>query len=117
ATVAQTTIKGSVVDGATDEPLPSVTITIEGTNFTTQTDAKGEFSFSSNVPLGEQVLTVAKYGYATKRYPININEGKTLDIRDMSLDIDVSTSQEMFTVTLTDDELNDDTGGSDNISG
>ncbi len=117
ATVAQTTIKGSVVDAASDEPIPSVTITIEGTSFNTLTDAKGEFSFTTDVPLGEQVLVVEKIGFVTKRYPIVVNEGKTVDIRDMSLDIDVSNSQDLFTVTLTDDELNDDTGGADNISG
>ncbi|MEZ4793387.1 MAG: TonB-dependent receptor, partial [Gelidibacter sp.] len=117
AAVAQTAVKGSVIDGASDEPIPGVTITIEGTDLTTQTDAKGEFSFTADVPLGEQVLVVEKIGYVTKRYPIVVNEGKTVDIRDMSLDIDVSNTQDLFTVTLTDDELNDDTGGADNISG
>ena len=117
ATVAQTTIKGSVVDGTSDEPIPGVTITIEGSDLTEQTDVKGEFSFTSGVPLGEQVLVIEKIGYLTKRYPIVVNEGKTVDIRDMSIDVDVSNSLDKFTITLTDDELNDDTGGSDNISG
>ncbi|MEO6346450.1 MAG: TonB-dependent receptor [Aquaticitalea sp.] len=116
-TNAQTTIKGSVVDAISDEPIPSVTVTIEGSDFIVQTDTNGEFSFTSDVPLGEQVLVIEKIGYLTKRYPIVVNEGKTVDIRDMSLDVDVSSSAELFTVTLTDDELNDDTGGADNISG
>ncbi|MCK7589350.1 TonB-dependent receptor [Subsaxibacter sp. CAU 1640] len=117
ATVAQTVVKGSVLDAASDEPIPSVTITIEGTEFSTETDANGEFSFTSNVPLGEQVLVVEKLGYITKRYPIIVNEGKTVDISGMMLDIDVTESEDLFLVTLTDDELNDDTGGADNISG
>ena len=117
AVFAQTTVKGSVLDSASDEPIPGVTITIENTNLTMLTDANGEFSFTSNVPLGEQVLLVEKLGYVSKRYPIVVNEGKTVDISGMMLDIDVSDTVDQFLVTLSDDELNDDTGGADNISG
>lgn len=113
----QTLIKGSVKDAVTKEPIPNVTITIEETGDFVVTDSNGEFVFSSNVPLGEQVLRVSKEGYMPKRYPIVVNKGKTVNIADMSLDIDVSNSVDLFTITLTDDELNDDTSGADNISG
>ncbi len=112
-----TLIKGSVLDGVTNEPIPDVTITIEETDQSVQTDALGTFMFSSNVPLGEQVLRISKIGYLTKRYPIVVNEGKTVDITDMTLDIDVSDQVDLFTVTLSDDELNNDASGADNISG
>ena len=114
---AQTTIKGSVKDAVTNEPIPDVTITIEETSQTTRTDAFGAFSFTRNVPLGEQVLNVSKSGYITERYPIVVNDGSTVDITDMILRIDVSDSADLFTITLSDDELNDDTSGADNISG
>ncbi|WP_425076570.1 carboxypeptidase regulatory-like domain-containing protein [Psychroserpens sp. S379A] len=113
----QTLIKGSVKDAVTNEPIPNVTITIEETQQTTTTDGFGEFTFSSNVPLGEQVLKISKDGYVTKRYPIVVNEGQTVNITDMTLDIDVSDSVDLFTITLSDDELNDDASASDNISG
>ena len=113
----QTIIKGSVLYTVSNEPIPSVTITIEETDQTTKTDDFGEFIYSSNVPLGEQVLRVSKNGYLTKRYPIVVNEGRTVNITDMTLDIDVSDQGELFTITLSDDELNDDTSGADNISG
>jgi hypothetical protein len=118
AAVSQTVVKGSVVDGTSDEPIPGVTIIMEGTNLITLTDAKGEFSFVANVPLGEQVLVVEKIGYSTKRYPIVVNEGKTVDISDMSLDFDFASAEGLFTITLSDDQLSDDAaGGADNISG
>lgn len=117
ASVAQTIVKGSVLDSASDEPIPNVTITIEGSNLTTQTDVNGEFTFTSGIPLGEQMLIVEKNGYITKRYPIIVNEGRTVDISGMILDVDVSDLVDKLTITLTDDELNDDTGGADNISG
>lgn len=112
-----TIIKGSVKDAVSFEPIPDVTITIEETQQSTLTDGLGEFIFSSNVPLGEQVLKISKLGYQSKRYPIVVNEGGTVNITDMTLDIDVTTDADLFTITLSDDELNDDTSGADNISG
>jgi hypothetical protein len=115
--LAQTAITGSVKDAVTNEPIPNVTITIEETSQSTKTDGLGEFSFTRNVPLGEQVLNVSKDGYITERYPIVVNEGSTVNITDMILRIDVSDSADLFTITLSDDELNDDVSGADNISG
>jgi len=116
--MAQSTIvKGSVKDAASSEPIPDVTITIEETQQSTLTNGLGEFIFSSNVPLGEQVLRISKAGYQTKRYPIIVNEGQTVNITDMTLDIDITGAEDLFTITLSDDELSDDTSGSDNISG
>lgn len=112
----QTLVKGSVKDAVSFEPIPEVTITIEETNQSTQTNNLGEFIFSSNVPLGEQILRISKLGYVTKRYPIVVNENQTVNITDMTLEL-VSVTQDLFTITLSDDELNDDTSASDNISG
>ena len=113
----QTLIKGSVIDAVTQEPINGVLITIEETQQSTTTDNLGEFIFSSNVPLGEQVLNIFKIGYLPKRYPIVVNQGKTVNITDMSLEVDTSVASDLFTITLSDDELNDDTGGADNIAG
>ncbi|WP_054852508.1 carboxypeptidase-like regulatory domain-containing protein [Olleya sp. ITB9] len=116
--VAQkTTVKGSVKDAVTDEPIPDVTVTIEKSLLSEQTDGFGQFTFTSEIPLGEQILKIEKVGYQTKRYPIIVNQGKTLDIQDMTLDVSIANEQDLFTITLSDDELNDDTSGSDNISG
>lgn len=113
----QTLIKGSVKSAHFFEPILNVTITIEETKQHTETDALGEFIFNSNVPLGEQVLRISKKGYITKRYPIVVYENKTVNITDMTMDIDVSASQDLYTISLSDDELDNDIDGSDNISG
>lgn len=113
----QTLIKGSVKDAVTLEPIVDVLVSIEETQQKTTTDVLGEFSFSTNVPLGEHVLNIHKIGYVAKRYPIVVYQGKTVDITDMTLDIDSSYTSDLFTISLSDDELNDDTGGADNISG
>ncbi|WP_317171463.1 TonB-dependent receptor [Tamlana sp. I1] len=114
---AQTTvIQGSVKDSESLEVLEAVNIHLEGTDFKTATNNLGEFIFDKNLPLGEQMLIVSKSGYLTKRYPIIVNEGKTVNITDMVLNRDLSANN-LFTITLSDDELNDDTNASDNISG
>ena len=114
----KTVVKGSVLDGTTGEPIPAVTITIEGTNIKTNTDARGEFEFLTNVPLGEQVLRVEKEEYETKRYPIVVNDGQTLDITGMTLIYDSSGNKDLFIISLSEENLNsEDDGLNDNISG
>jgi hypothetical protein len=113
----KTIIKGSVIDAISYESIIDVTITIEATKQTIQTNQLGEFVFSSNISLGEHILRISKDGYQTRRYPIIVNENKIVDITGMTLEKDISEKEDLFTITLSDDELNDDTSGSDNISG
>ncbi len=112
----ETLINGSVLDGDSFQPISNVTITIEETKQIQLTNELGEFKFIKNVPLGEQVLKISKLGYLTKRYPIIVNEGETVNITGMTLEI-VTSSQDLFTITLTDDELDGDESGYGNISG
>lgn len=113
-----TIVKGSVLDATTGGPIPDVTITIEETGQSITTDGNGEFQFPGIVPLGEQVLKIEKQGYETKRYPIVVNEGKTVDISGMTLDYDSSDKKDLFIISISDDNLNsEDDGLTDNISG
>ncbi len=113
----QTLIKGSVKEVLSFQPIESVIITIEETKQQTQTDALGKFEFSVNVPLGEHILSISKTGYLSKRYPIIVNEHQIVNITDMTLELDTSLTQDLFTISLSDDELDDDTYGLGNISG
>ncbi len=112
-----TMIIGSVKEDLTLKPIEGVLIHIKETNLKTSTNAFGEFQFSENIPLGEQFLVISKKGYLAKRFPIVVNEGQTINISDMTLERDTSEIEDLFTITLSDDELNDDTSGTDNISG
>ena len=112
----QTTVKGVVKDMLTNQPVAGVLVSFENTELSTYTDEMGVFQFSSLVPLGEQMLSLSKTGYLNARYPIIVTEGQTLNIQDMMLSQDNS-DDDLFTITLSDDELNDDSSGADNISG
>ena len=114
----QTIVKGSVLDNTSGDAIPDATITIENTLLTQKTDAKGVFVFSSNLPLGDQVLKIEKLGYITKRFPIIINKGQTIDVSGISLSYDQSDKKDLFIISISDDNLNsEDDGLTDNVSG
>src|SRR5574343_63848 len=52
---AQNTLKGVVLDGTSQQPLPSATIVIEGTNIVTSTDFDGNFSLP-NLKKGQKLI-------------------------------------------------------------
>jgi hypothetical protein len=100
----------------TSQPIDAVLVQLGGTDLTTLTDSQGAFAFLLDVPLGEQMLVLSKNGFLDARYPIVVSEGRDLNLLDLMLEIDNS-NDELFTITLSDDELNDDSSGADNISG
>ena len=112
----QTAIQGTVKDLQTLTPVDEVLVRLEGTTLSLLTNSDGSFEFPSGVPLGEQMLSISKEGYLNARYPITVKEGETLILSDLIIQLDDS-DNDLFTITLTDDELNDDTSGADNISG
>lgn len=117
---AQTGFKGKVVDALTSEDLPGVMISIEGTTIGTITNKLGEFDFVNvELPLGEQIASVSKQGYVTRRLPIVINEGQTLDLQTVYLDYDLNQEEvQIGTISLADNELDDgDDDASFNVSG
>ncbi len=114
----QTLITGNITDNVSYKPIVGATIKIEGTAIFTKTNARGEFSFNSNIPLGEQILTIKKQGYLNKRYPVIVYQGKTIRLTNISLELDSNNESEAFTIVLSEDELNsDDNQFTDNVSG
>ena len=113
----QSTINGSVKDAVSFQPISNVSIYVEGTSKKTLTDVLGDFNIFDTIPLGEQILNVAKVGYVTKRFPIVVDAQGTIILNDITLERDLTQSQDLFTITLSDEELDNDTSAADNISG
>jgi len=111
----QASVKGVVKDMLTSKPVDQVLVQLEGTALSTLTNDEGEFIFSLDIPTGEQVLLLSKNSYFNLRIPITINQ-EALNFPNILLEVDDS-NDELFTITLSDDELNDDSSGADNISG
>ena len=112
----QTTIRGVVNDILTSQPIAAVLVQLEGTELSTLTNPQGAFAFLLDVPLGEQMLVLSKNGFLNARYPIVVTEGSEINLPDLIIEFDDS-DDDLFTITLSDDELNSDSSGADNISG
>jgi hypothetical protein len=113
-----TRVVGSILDGSTGKAIPDVSIIIENSSFKVKSDAIGNFSFSGDLPLGEQFLILEKVGYVTKRYPIIINRGDLLDLSGLIMDYDQSDKTDLYVISISDDNLNsEDDVLTENISG
>lgn len=118
--IAQTSVKGTVIDRITSDRLPDVRVVLEGTNQATQTDITGVFVLHQNISIGDQILSISKEGYVTRRFPIVIYEGKILDLGDLTFDVDVAAEQQLNgLISLSENDLNgeDDDIGGFNVSG
>ncbi|HLE32707.1 MAG TPA: TonB-dependent receptor [Bacteroidota bacterium] len=65
------TVRGTVRDGATHEPLVFANISVAGTRLGTATDARGTFSIE--LPRGKTVLRCSYVGYKTAEIPISVD--------------------------------------------
>ncbi|MDZ7371829.1 MAG: carboxypeptidase-like regulatory domain-containing protein, partial [candidate division KSB1 bacterium] len=59
-------IAGRVTDAETNEPLPGVNITVEGTTTGAATDLSGNYQII-NLPPGQYTLLVSMMGYTSQR--------------------------------------------------
>ena len=136
------TITGSVQDDKSNEPIHNVKILIQNSTMETYSDSDGIFFFNKIAPSGKQTLLFSKSGYVNKSFEVIIPDNGSVNIDNLKLiykiqinsppveqnvveDIPtIDTIQDLqspvndqFTISLSDDELSDDTSGSDNISG
>ena len=124
-TAQSSKITGNVSDNKGNQPLQDVKIIIEGTSLESYSDLNGFFIFNKNVPTGEQNLLFTKNGYDQSSFSVNVPENGTVNVKNISLNFQLqieenqfdSPDNDLFTISLSDDELTDDTSGSDNISG
>jgi hypothetical protein len=115
----ETTVKGRILDSNSSEPLPDVTVRLQGEAFSAQTDARGLFSITSDqLPLGEQVVLVEKSEYITQRIPVTIQQGGTVNLDPVLLEVDLTEVEaQIGIISLSDNDLNQDEGTAYNISG
>ncbi|MFD0993835.1 carboxypeptidase-like regulatory domain-containing protein [Tenacibaculum geojense] len=113
---AQNTVKGVVKSDANQKPLPEVTVSVLGTTISSSTDNIGKFKLQK-LPAGEHTITFSKVGYENQNYTVIVSD-EDIDLGDVfMLDLFEEVNQDVSIITLTDDELNDDTAITDNIVG
>lgn len=84
-------IMGHVLDSASREHIPFVTIALKGTTLSTMSGESGHY-FLKNLPLGEYILIASAMGYTAREIPVKIIKNKTLEInfqlREEALNLD-----------------------------
>tara|TARA_B110000977_G_scaffold133442_1_gene169949 strand:+ start:1839 stop:4694 length:2856 start_codon:yes stop_codon:yes gene_type:complete len=113
-------IKGRLVDTYSSEVITDVQIHILSSNIETKTDMKGLFALiGSDFPKGEQILVVSKLNYITQCIPITIQNGATIYLDPIIMDIDLTELESQIgLINLSDSELDGDLGVSaTNVSG
>ena len=112
-------VKGKVSDSNSSEPIRDVEVRIQESIYATMTDSNGMFTIKgSELPQGEHVVVISKSGYVIQRIPITIQNGKTIDLDSILLEVDLSEVEaQIGIISLSDNELDQDDGTSFNISG
>jgi len=92
---SQATLKGKVTD-ETGESLPGANVVVKGTTIGTITDLDGNFQLS-NIPEGNQTITISFMGYQTMETNFNFISGSTVT-ENFSLNEDNEQIEEVVVV-------------------
>lgn len=113
--MSQNIVKGIVVDSNSENPLQGVSVSLKTTSKVTTTAADGSFELR-NLTNGDFIVEIRFNGYETQSFPVKLT-GKPIDLGTILFYEDIALDQDLSTITITDDELNDDSSAADNISG
>lgn len=109
---AQTTAKGVVKDNETGNPLPGVTVQIQGSSISVETDSKGEYHLPSLVA-GNYLVTYILNGFLTVELQIEIkSEDQSIpDVLMKHNQVDEAQNQTLSEITISSDDLDMDSKG------
>ena len=114
--VAQTGTTGKVVDAKSQRPLVEVVVSVQNTALTEVTNKEGVFTFKS-VPVGAQIVLLKTSGYKDQLISVEVTNGKVVDLGRIVMEEDITAEQQLSLVTITDNDLSDDNGGSESTAG
>ena len=110
--MAQTSLKGQVIDESTQLPVVGAKITLANQNISTTTNASGEFSLLYLEAMDEEVVIEAD-GYVAALELINLKDNQANEMEAIALKQDiVSQQQDEILLNLTEEEMMDDEGRS-----
>jgi hypothetical protein len=109
-------VKGTVVDSKTQQPMQNAVATLQSTNATAITNSEGVFVFE-NVAEGNQVVVVSSTGFVSQNFSLEVIAGQALDLGVIVLEEDITSEQQLSLITITENDLGDDNSGSENTAG
>lgn len=116
ALLAQTSLRGTVMDEQNKTPLVGAKVTLANQNLSTTTNLAGEFALLYLEPMDEEVIIEAD-GYIATIELVQLVENKTVQMEPVALQQDIArTAQEEILLNLSEEDLNDDEGKSQTMS-
>ncbi len=110
--MAQTTLRGKVIDAGTNSPVAGAKVLLGGQNIATTTNAEGEFQLLYLDAMDEEVIVEAE-GYVGTIELVLLEENKTVEMPAIQLSQDIAKqTQDEILLNLTEEEMNDDEGRS-----
>ncbi|HSD07968.1 TonB-dependent receptor [Flavobacterium sp.] len=111
-----TGVKGKIIDSKTQKPLENVVVTIENTQLMQLTSSDGVFGFYAVIS-GKQLLLLHSQGFKDILLPIVVIKDQMVDLGVISLQDDQIIEQQTGLITLFENDLSDDSSGSESTSG
>ena len=109
---AQTSLKGRVIDEATQTPVVGAKVTLANQNISTTTNAAGEFSLLYLEAMDEEVIIEAD-GYVAGLELVNLQDNQENQLDAIALQQDIAEqAQSEILLNLTEEEMTDDEGRS-----
>ena len=110
-------VKGFIVNANTNLPILNAQITISNTSIFQRSNKEG-FFIITNLPLGDQTLTITLDDYETQRFSITIAPNESIDLGTILLVFDFPSFEENSgLISLTEDDLNNDDNQAENTAG
>ena len=109
-------ISGKILDLKSQNPLISVVVTIQNTNQMQLSAADGTFQFKTALQ-GNQLLLFHNQGYKDKLISVKIQENKLIDLATIVLEEDDNVNEQASVISILDNDLDEDNGGSESTSG
>ena len=110
--VAQTSLRGRVIDESTQQPVVGAKVTLANQDISTTTNASGEFSLLYLEAMDEDMIIEAD-GYIAGLELISLKENQANELDAIALKLDVvSQTQDEILLNLTEEEMTDDEGSS-----
>ena len=109
---AQTSLKGTLIDESTSQPIVGATVTLANQNISTTTNQSGEFSLLYLEPMDEEVIIEAE-GYIStiELVQIHADQANQMEPVKLAVNIEKETKDEIL-LNISDEDLNDDEGKS-----
>lgn len=108
------TLRGTVVDSTSHQPVPGAQVQLVGSNRSTYTDASGVYTLTG-VPAGRATVRIQRIGFAQRTVSANVDAGVT-SVADIALQSVVTTLSQVVVIGYGSSSRADVTGALSTVS-